>query len=132
MKNILKAPWIVLIVGALILASCQKKQEDKISDTWRLIRVTVDSTVNWYEIWEFDDGYITFIMENDSTGELDTIGTGEYTVDAGLSNTYINMSNVSVSAYNYTGVWQVLKLNSDIMVILHEDEGWYYREFVKE
>jgi len=32
----------------------------------------------------------------------------------------------------YNGDWQVLELNNDIMVILHEENGWYYREFVKE
>ena len=132
MRNILKSAWAVLIIGALVLASCQKKKEDKISDTWRLIRVSVDSTVTWYELWQFDDGYITMLKRDDGTGTLDTLGTGQYSVDAGLSKTFITMEGMGATVNGYNGDWEVLKLNNDIMVILHEENGWYYREFVKE
>jgi len=132
MRNILKSAWVVLIIAALGFASCQKKKEDKISDTWRLLRVSVDSTVTWYELWQMDDGYITMLKRNDTTTTLDTLGTGQYTVDAGLSKTFITMEGMSDDVNNYNGDWEVLQLKNDIMVILHEEGGWYYREFVKE
>jgi hypothetical protein len=132
MRNILRSAWVVLIIAALAFSSCQKKKEDKISETWRLIRVSVDSTVTWYELWQMDDGYITMLKRDDSTGNLDTLGTGTYTVDAGLSKTMITMEGMSDNVTQYVGDWEVLKLNDDIMVILHEEGGWYYREFVIE
>lgn len=132
MRNILRSAWVVLIIAALAFSSCQKKKEDKISETWRLIRVSVDSTVTWYELWQMDDGYITMLKRDDSTGNLDTLGTGTYTVDAGLSKTMITMEGMSDNTTQYVGDWEVLKLNDDIMVILHEEGGWYYREFVIE
>lgn len=132
MRNILRSAWVVLIIAALAFSSCQKKKEDKISETWRLIRVSVDSTVTWYELWQMDDGYITMLKRDDSTGNLDTLGTGTYTVDAGLSKTIITMEGMSDNTTQYVGDWEVLKLNDDIMVILHEEGGWYYREFVIE
>ncbi|MBN2728261.1 MAG: hypothetical protein JXR53_03470 [Bacteroidales bacterium] len=132
MRNILRSAWVVLIIAALAFSSCQKKKEDKISETWRLIRVSVDSTVTWYELWQMDDGYITMLKRDDSTGNLDTLGTGTYTVDAGLSKTMITMEGMSDNTTQYVGDWEVLKLNDDILVILHEEGGWYYREFVIE
>lgn len=132
MRNILKSAWIVLIIAAIGFASCQKKKEDKISDTWRLLRVSIDSTVTWYELWQMDDGYITMLKRNDTTTTLDTLGTGQYAVDAGMSKTFITMESMSDDVNFYNGKWEVLKLNNDIMVILHEEGGWYYREFVKE
>jgi hypothetical protein len=132
MRNILRSACVVLIIAALAFSSCQKKKEDKISETWRLIRVSVDSTVTWYELWQMDDGYITMLKRDDSTGNLDTLGTGTYTVDAGLSKTMITMEGMSDNVTQYVGDWEVLKLNDDIMVILHEEGGWYYREFVIE
>lgn len=134
MKKTVRSAFLVLIITALAFASCQKKKEDKISDTWRLIRVSIDSTVTWYELWQFYDGYLTILKRDEVSGNLDTIGTGQYTVDAGLSKTFINMADITVESFNYVGLWQVLKLNNEIMVILHEGSGgdWYYREFVKE
>ena len=132
MRNIVKSAWVVLLIAALAFASCQKKKEDKISDTWRLIRVSVDSTVTWYELWQFDDGYLTILKRDEGTGNLDTLGTGTYSVDAGLSKTMIDMGGMTDVIDYYNGLWEVQKLNKDIMVILHEEDGWYYREVVKE
>ncbi len=128
----MKSAWIVVLIAALGFASCQKKKEDKISETWRLIRVSVDSTVTWYELWQMDDGYLTMLKRDDGTGNLDTVGTGQYVVDAGLSKTVVNMEGMSDNVNYYNGQWEVLKMNNDILILLHEEGGWYYREFVKE
>lgn len=131
MKKFLNVLGVALVLSVIVLASCQKKQEDRIAETWRLIRVSVDSTVTWYEQWQFDGQNVQMVTRDTSTTSLDTIATGTYTVDAGLSKTIINMKDFSATQYN--GDWEVLKLNKDIMVILNTTDGeWLYREFVKE
>lgn len=132
MRNILKNSFVLVVIIALAFASCQKKKEDKISETWRLMRVSIDSTITWYELWKFDGGYLTMLKRNDSVGTLDTISTGTYVVDAGLSNTYVTIGAMEDVVNYYNGKWQVLKLNDDILTILNEETGWYYREFIKE
>jgi hypothetical protein len=93
--------------------------------------VLVDSTVTWYELWQLDGQNIQMVTRDSSSQNLDTVASGTYTVDAGLSKTYINMQDFDATQYN--GDWEVLKLNNDIMVILNTTDGnWLYREFVKE
>lgn len=132
MRNILKNSFVLLVILALAFTACQKKKEDKIAETWRLMRVSIDSTITWYELWKFEEGYITMLKRNDSVGTLDTISTGTYVVDAGLSNTYVTIGAMDDVVNYYNGKWQVLKLNDDILTILNEETGWYYREFIKE
>lgn len=131
MKKLINILGVALLVSVFVLVSCQKKKEDKIAETWRLIRVSVDSTVTWYELWQLDGQNIQMVTRDSSSQNLDTVASGTYTVDAGLSKTYINMQDFAASQYN--GDWEVLKLNNDIMVILNTTDGnWLYREFVKE
>ncbi len=131
MKKFLNVLGVALVLSVIVLASCQKKQEDRIAETWRLIRVSVDSTVTWYELWQFDGQNVQMVTRDANSQNLDTVGSGTYTIETGLSKTFINMKDFTATHFN--GNWEVLKLNKEIMVILNTTDGeWLYREFVKE
>jgi len=122
---------IALMIAAVAFGSCTKMKKDKIDETWRLIRVDQDSTVSWYELWQFE-GEIVYMITRPAGGTtLDTLASAEYTVKAGASKTIITMQQCPNTTYN--GDWEVLTLNKEIMVILNRTDGEFiYREFVKE
>jgi hypothetical protein len=131
MKYINSFVVIFLLFAAVVTSSCTKMKKDKIDETWRLIRVDEDSTVTWFELWQFE-GETVYMTTRPSGGtNIDTIGSAEYEVKSGLSKTTVTFKNCSNATYN--GDWEVLKLNKEIMVILNRTDGdFIYREFVKE
>ncbi len=131
MKNILKTSFLLLIISVAFI-SCQKKKEIQVDNTWRLIKVAVDTNVTWYEAWKFDNGDITILKKDNTDNDIDTIGNGKYTVVAKLSKSIITMREMHGVTKPYNGDWKILKLNDDVMIILNQDNGWYYREFIKK
>lgn len=131
MKNIFAVVAVTLFIATVFFSSCQKKQEDRLAETWRLIRVDVDSTVSWYELWQFDGQNVHMLTRDAGGSNLDTIDIGTYTVDAGMSKTIVTMQDFGNSSFN--GDWEILKLNKEILIMLNTtDGGWLYREFVIE
>lgn len=129
MKKLTSFSLLITILVSVFFISCQKKKEDKLAETWKLIKVSKDTMVDYYETWDFDGSKILIVRRNDVLNSFDTLSNGTYSVDAGLSKTFINMENMANSAYN--GKWQILKINNDILVMLNESNGnWVYREFV--
>ncbi len=131
MKNIIATGFVFVLFLTLIFSSCTKRQEDRIAETWRLIRVDVDSTITWYELWQFDGESVIRMTRDSASSNLDTLDQGLYSVQSGLSKTIITVQDFTNTSFN--GDWEVLKLNKEIMVILNTtDGGWLYREFVIE
>jgi len=122
---------IALLIAAMAFGSCTKMKKDKIDETWRLIRVDEDSTVTWYEMWQFEGEQVYMITRPSGGTTLDTLYSAAYTVKAGASKTIVTMTDCPNTVYN--GEWQVLTLNKEMMVILNRTDGEFiYREFVKE
>ena len=122
---------IVLIIAAAAFSSCTKMKKDKLDEDWRLIRVDQDSTISWYEIWQFEGEMVYMVTRPSGGTTLDTLSSAKYTVKAGASKTIVTMQQCPYTLYN--GDWEVLTLNKDMMVILNRTDGEFiYREFVKE
>lgn len=122
---------IVLIIAAAAFSSCTKMKKDKLDEDWRLIRVDQDSTISWYEIWQFEGEMVYMVTRPTGGTTLDTLSSAKYTVKAGASKTIVTMQQCPYTLYN--GDWEVLTLNKDMMVILNRTDGEFiYREFVKE
>ena len=122
---------IVLIVAAAAFSSCTKMKKDKLDEDWRLIRVDQDSTISWYEIWQFEGETVYMVTRPTGGTTLDTLYSAEYTVKAGASKTTLTLQQCDNTIYN--GDWEVLTLNKEMMVILNRTDGEFiYREFVKE
>lgn len=120
-----------LIIAGIAFSSCTKMKKDKLDETWRLIRVDQDSTISWYELWQFE-GEKVYITSRPAGGTtLDTVASAEYSVKTGASKTILTMQQSTYSLYN--GDWEVLTLNKEMMVILNRTDGEFiYREFIKE
>ena len=122
---------IVLIIAAAAFSSCTKMKKDKLDEDWRLIRVDQDSTISWYEIWQFEGETVYMVTRPTGGTTLDTLYSAEYTVKAGASKTTLTLQQCDNTIYN--GDWEVLTLNKEMMVILNRTDGEFiYREFVKE
>lgn len=129
MKKLTSLSLLIAIIASLAFISCQKKKEDKLAETWRLVKISKDTLVDYYETWNFDGSNVLITRQNDVINTLDTLCNGTYDVDAKLSKTFINMESMANTAYN--GKWQILTLNNDILIMLNESNGnWIYREFV--
>lgn len=123
----------VLTISLIVLLnSCQDKQEDKMKQSWRLIKIDRNTYVDYHQIWDFDGTNMTIIDVNDTSGVTDTLDSGTYTVDAGLSKTMMEVEGFAYEELN--GSWEILSLNEDILIMLNDPPGsiWNYREFVKE
>lgn len=131
MKKFSNLSLIALMIFIFTICSCTKSKQEKIENSWRLIRVKIDSTVNWYESWKFENDMVYILKENTITNSMDTLYTAKYTVDAGLSKTFVTFEECEHSLYN--GIWEIIKLNKEILVMLNKPTGdFVYREFVKE
>lgn len=131
MKKFSNLLLIALVVSIFAICSCTKSKQEKIENSWRLIRVKIDSTVNWYESWKFENDMVHMLKENTITNSMDTLYTAKYTVEAGLSKTIVSFEECEEPLYN--GNWEIIKLNKEILVMLNKPPGdFVYREFVKE
>lgn len=131
MKYVNSLAVIILLLGAFATSSCTKMKKDKLDETWRLIRVDEDSTVSWYELWQFEGEMVYMVTRPAGGTELDTLYNAEYSVKSGLSKTIVTFQECLNTTYN--GDWEVLTLNKDILVMLNRTDGEFiYREFVKE
>ncbi|HPB01591.1 MAG TPA: hypothetical protein PLZ67_01430 [Bacteroidales bacterium] len=122
---------ITFIIAGITLSSCTKMKKDKLDETWRLVRVDQDSTISWFELWQFE-GEMVYMTTRPSGGTtIDTLYSAEYTVKSGVSKTTVTMQQCANAAYN--GDWDVLTLDKDMLVILNRTDGEFiYREFIKE
>lgn len=122
---------IVIIIAAAAFSSCTKMKKDKLDEDWRLIRVDQDSTISWFEIWQFQGEMVYMITRPSGGTAIDTLYSAEYTVKSGVSKTTLTMQQCSNTLYN--GDWEVLTLNKDMLVLLNRTDGEFvYREFIKE
>lgn len=120
-----------LIIAGIAFSSCTKMKKDKIDETWRLVRVDQDSTISWFELWEFQGEMVYMTTRPTGGTTLDTVASAEYSVKAGASKTIITMQQSTYPIYN--GDWEVLTVNKEMMVILNRTDGEFiYREFIKE
>lgn len=121
---------LVFVIAIVSISSCQKKKEDRLANTWKLVKISKDTLVDYYETWSFDGSDLLILRRNDVLSTFDTMSTGTYSVDAKLSKTFMEMDGMESTFYN--GKWQILTLNEDILIMLNESNGnWIYREFVK-
>lgn len=131
MKHLHYLVVISVVFAVAVFSSCTKMKEDKIAETWRLVKVDVDSTVTHYELWQFDGQQIYMLSRPSGGTTLDTLQHADYSVKAGLSKTIITVTNCGNAYFN--GDWDVLTLNKDILVILNRTDGEFiYREFIRE
>lgn len=127
MKN-----FILILVVSFFFFACEKKKQEKIQESWRLIRLSKDSLVTWYEVWQFNDGVVRMIKKNNPDTPIDTTDAGKYKLYVKLDRTYVDMEGLQIF-YKYNGQWIVLKLNDEILIMLYDNgENWFYREFVRE
>lgn len=131
MRQIKNLSVLVILFAAFSLASCTKAKEDKLGETWRLVMMEEDSTVTWFELWQFDGENLMITKRIEGTTNMDTLATATYSVKAGLSKTIVTVNDCNYELYN--GDWEVLTLNKDMLVILNRTDGEFtYREFMKE
>jgi len=125
----------VLLATVLVIfcftTSCKKQRQDKLEDTWQLVKISRNTPANLFELWDFSGGNFTRLTQQvDSISILDTIDSGNYAVTGGLFSPEIKITNCSEIIYN--GDWKVRKLKSNIMIILNDrDNLFMYREFIK-
>jgi len=114
-----------------VFFSCEKKKQDLIQNNWRLIKLSKDTLITWYEAWEFSEGNLKIVKKESPSATIDTIDLGHYNLYMKWDRTYMDISDLSYNYYNDT--WYVLKLNKDILILLLYTNGkWAYREFVVE
>lgn len=124
---------LVLTVSIILLIySCQDKQEDRMKQSWKLVKIDRNTFVDYHQVWDFDGTNMYIIDINDTSGVTDTIDYGSYSLDAGLSKTMMEIKDCAHEELN--GNWEILTLNEDILIMLNDPPGsvWNYREFVKE
>ncbi|MCX7696699.1 MAG: hypothetical protein N2Z72_03270 [Bacteroidales bacterium] len=128
----MKKLLFIFLVSIFFFLSCEKKKQEKIQQSWRLIRLSKDSLVTWYEVWEFNNGNIQMIKKDNPQTPIDTTDLGKYHLYVKLDRTYVDIEGLSYF-YKYNGQWMVLKMNDEILIMLYEKgENWFYREFVRE
>jgi hypothetical protein len=122
---------VVLFSLSAIFFSCEKKKEKLIQHNWRLIKLSKDTLVTWYESWEFSDGTLKILKKENPNATIDTIDIGHYDIYMKWDKTYMDIKDLNYTYYNDT--WYVLKLNKEILILLLYTNGkWAYREFVLE
>jgi hypothetical protein len=130
----MKKAYVLLATVLVIICfttSCKKQRQDKLEDTWQLVKISRNTPANLFELWDFSGGNFTRLTQQvDSISILDTIDSGNYSVEGGLFSPVIKITDCSEIIYN--GDWKVRKLKSNIMIILNDrDNLFLYREFVK-
>ena len=63
MKKFSNLSLIALMISIFTICSCSKTKQEKIENSWRLIRVKIDSTVNWYESWKFENNMVHMLKK---------------------------------------------------------------------
>ncbi len=119
----------IVAIMIFTLSSCEKQKQEKIEQSWKLVKVSKIHEVTYHEVWDFEGGVVTMIQHSVDTTGVDTVCTGNYDIEKTLTRTYINTSQMTNTLYN--GKWRVLEVNNDIMILhKHDDISWLYREFV--
>lgn len=102
MKNIL---WMLVGLMSMTFVSCEqndlllseKKLEESIQKSWKVLYSNSNDS---HETWSFKDGDVAIQLKkfnSDGSLKLDTILTGDYSVDARFSKAYLKLSNFAIN-----------------------------------
>jgi len=115
----------LVVVGALILSSCESNRwfqsEDtlnaKIQTTWSKIRINYDPNVPYNpEAWTFREGTVYRVIGPTQT-PIDG-DTGHYTVSTTLSKAYLTITDFHrLNPGEMNGKWEILELGGGILAI---------------
>jgi hypothetical protein len=122
--------FFLSILFLILLPSCKKIKLDKLEDMWKVTKVSETEVTDVFELWDFEDGVLLRLMENDTIAELDTVDQCKYEFKYKPGTSIVQIQNCSEIIYNAD--WKVLKLRSTKMILLNQRDGMFlYREFEK-
>jgi len=113
-------------------ASCTKRKEARIKDTWRYIEVRNVANQTEFEVWDLSDEeslkislYPIFEATNPKL-----IGNGRFEIQKSMTSPFY-IAITGIGPY-YDGKWEVLEIKRNKMIILLDQHPyWIYREFEK-
>lgn len=151
MKNLL---WMLVGLMSMTVVSCEqndlllseKKLEESIQKSWKVLYSNSNDS---HETWSFKDGDVAIQLKkynSDGSLKLDTLLTGDYSVDARFSKAYVKLSNFSIndSIVGYTNsgfkdvdlnrAWTIVILDDNVLYLSATDNTGAIRsiEFVKD
>ncbi len=118
----------IVFLFSLILCSCQREHKNKIMGEWQYVSVTKPALFDDTSYWRFDEDSVYCIVRNGL--QIDTTLWGKYT----LKNNAIIISGpntTKVGGEYFKGNFDILELNNDQMILVRQEDGMLYYEFVK-
>jgi hypothetical protein len=115
-----------LAISTLLLTGCKKDQINQIIGRWSLYQIPANLESDY--VWSFEeDDIVHNIRMNLTSGAMDTVTTANYL----LKNGTLTIAGPTPIAY-FLGDFRIQKLDNEFLVLLTQDGGQEYYEFVKE
>jgi hypothetical protein len=145
MKTILLS---VIAIAVLAITGCdnfdlfqsEKKLNNNIQKTWRIVTSKAAPNDKAAEKWTFKDNVINITFKKNNA--VDTIVIGSYNLDARVSKAYVNVSEFKYNYYTTSGFeaddlnrqWSIVELDNGIMYLSATDTKGAIRslEFIEE
>ncbi|MFN8154686.1 MAG: hypothetical protein U0Y08_10370 [Bacteroidia bacterium] len=151
MKNLL---WILAGLLSLTFVSCEqndlllseKKLDEKIQTSWKVLYANSNDS---HETWSFGDGTVSIHLQKyyqNGTLVMDTVLTGDYSIDARFSKAYVKLSDFSFAdstigvtnsgfrAADLNRAWTIVMLDDKVLYLSATDNAGAIRsiEFIKQ
>ena len=151
MKNLL---WILAGLLSLTFVSCEqndlllseKKLEEKIQTSWKVLYANSNDS---HETWSFADGTVSIHLQKyyqNGTMSMDTVLTGDYSIDARVSKAYVKLSNFTFAdstigatnsgfkAVDLNRAWTIVMLDDKVLYLSATDNAGAIRslEYIKQ
>ena len=139
--KLFKLKLVCLIVSVLSMAGCESnialhsgaKLNQQIQGEWE-VEVRPISDKQGPENWVFANS--AFYVIRHDTSVPDTLWSGDYAIDASISKSFVNLSNVKPTVNNteLETKWLIIKLNNEILNIVRDYSGGGHStyEFIKK